>query len=133
MNLRCEDHWQSLASKFGQGNGSKRAAFTAGFVAGLGEKVHMGASKASMVSPLIDDYAWVRDIVDHVCAEYGLLKWVIYREKRVEFWMFRNVRDQHMLSLHPNDNHLRGRLCGIPIDEINQDYQIEAPLQNHKE
>jgi hypothetical protein len=132
MNARCEDHWQVLVRKYGQGSGSKRTAFTAGWISALGEKVHLGACKASMCSPMIEDFAWIRDIVDHVCAEYGLLKHVIFREKRVEFWMFRNIRDYNQLSMHPNDNYLRGRLCGIPIDEINPNYIIEASPEGAK-
>lgn len=133
MKKRCEDHWQALQQKFGEGNGSRKAAFVAGWVGGLGEKVHLGACKAAMISPLMKDYAWVREIIDNVCAEYGLLKHVIYREYRVEFWVFRNTRDQYLLSMHPNDGRMRGRMCGIPIDEIDENYSIEAPLTNHKD
>ena len=124
---RCDAHWFSMASKYGYAVGADLKSFTAGFLSGIAEKVHMGACQASMASPKNADAEWVRPIVADIAVEYGLVTAEVERINRTEFWFFRHPTVRDALLQRPNDNFFRASICGLDVALFDRDYVLEAP------
>jgi hypothetical protein len=110
--------------------------FTAGFITGQAEKIHLGACRAAMLRPALQHRELVRQILNYTCALYGL-QWE-FLDSCGEFWLFEDdyrahvdmidqmaqrINERELTAYEWHDYHLeRGRLCGIPITQIDGRY-----------
>jgi hypothetical protein len=118
--------------------------FASGFLAGLAEKVCLGASRACMVRPFMDNRGWFFDVAKITSDVYGLLGRVyIYQDpERGEMYEIWLLRDRAALGLflqmereEVNSrkwHHMRGRLCGVPLNEIDEEFHKRRSLEDGK-
>ena len=125
---RLQEHWAAIVEKYDCNNTHLARHFTLGFLVGIAEKVNIGACAGAMASPERKDAAWVSEMVETVAAEYELLTYEIPRLHRIEYWFLANAGAKAALVESPDDNILRGMLCGVAMDKINPDHILEAPI-----
>lgn len=121
-------HFESRAANIDETSRTEIRAFAAGFATGLAEKVHLGACRAAMMRPDEEDFNWLWERVERVARIYGLLLRInTYPDpgRSREIWLLRSHADlddfRAMRAAVPNSpewHALRGRLCGIPENEI---------------
>lgn len=98
--------------------------FTAGFVSGQAEKVYLGACLAAMFRPSGNRLPMVQEVVADVARRYGLIVQELETADGVEVWLCRDEDAQTSICLlgmtpqGPDWHGARGRLCGVPEDEI---------------
>jgi hypothetical protein len=100
--------------------------FSWGHLVGQAEKVYLGACKAAMFRPSRSEQSRFIHRIETVCAIYGLTYFVLPTSRGKEYWICRLERLFIMKSLEicsentPESHRLRGWLCGIPADEIDE-------------
>lgn len=122
--MRLNDHYLNLSPK----SEIDRRNFSYGFIAGLAEKVFIGACRAAMVAPALQDAEWLEVEVEVIAEEYDLYIATIRRTNRIEYWLLKTLLDRDLLVASPDDNQLRGLLCGYPLKDIDVAHVIEAPI-----
>ena len=100
--------------------------FAAGFVTGQAEKVYLGACRAAMFRPSPEYHEMFFRILTDTEKRYGLRS-VCFND---EIWISRpeNVSlVESVFNLVPNSpewHELRGRLCGVPHEEIDREFHL---------
>lgn len=125
--LRCNDHFWNLAQDLHQ---DQFELFVAGWLGGLAEKVSLGACRGAMIAPIKEDQAWALAVAVRTATEYGLIVHTINRSQRLEIWLICDEKNLDFLERNPDNNVVRGLMCGIPQDKIDMTYVIEAPLHS---
>lgn len=113
----------------------KTKLFSAGFVTGEAEKVHLGACQAAMFRPSADRLDWMAGICGRVCLEYDLGLSTLDTARGRELWIYRASDSFALDRLHqlgemvrsdevntPRWHAIRGLLCGVPASELDVEF-----------
>jgi hypothetical protein len=122
----CGPLYQDALRHYAGDDPERIRLFAAGFVSGQAEKVYLGACRAAMFRPSPDRRAMLLEILEDVARRYGLH----YTVEADEIWLWRdpgtaNAIDQVFRrgDRDPAGYHrLRGMLCGVPPDEIDEQF-----------
>ena len=100
----------------------KRHLFAAGFVHGQAEKVYLGACAGAMFRPSVEYAEEMYHLVESAATQYSLIGPIILGQ---ELWLLRDTtalkafhKMQGLEANSPNWHFCRGRLCGIPQQDI---------------
>lgn len=118
--VTCGPLYLDALLKHAGGDLDKLKAFAAGFVNGQAEKVYLGACRAAMFRPSPQHVPLVSSLVLDAADRYGLM----VRSFSGEIWLYRTAGDMDQLGTLAKDSPAwhreRGRLCGVPEDEIDE-------------
>lgn len=113
------------------------AAYWIGRCSGQAEKVQIGAARAFQIRPAPAWMDWARQAMELICQHYGLSCCV--HIQRGELWgvhpLWEGLWAQAMMVPYPSPlaHRLRGRLCGIPADQIDASYHLREGTGVHAE
>jgi len=112
-------------------------AYFLGRMSGQAEKVMLRACRAFQIRPAPAWIEWATQSMTHICQHYGLLLcrhdplgelWGVHPDW---VWLWCKAMDTPYPS--PRAHRLRGRLCGIPAHEIDEQYHTRQGTGAHAE
>lgn len=107
--------------------------FSAGHMCGQAEKIYLGACNGAMFRPSTDEgYAFVFNFALFLARVYGLSVSTldVIEECKDEIWIHKAESTQTIESLRhiqinsPKWHEIRGRLCGIPSNQIDSMFHL---------
>ncbi len=126
-------------------------SFKLGFLAGLAEKVYMGACPAACIRPKCGEMKMMEQAAREISEIYGL-SWGVYHLSDEfsdykggyfgsEIWLFRNDEGRNLAFEHldgtvknsPEWHELRGKLCGMSVLEVDLKFHERAGYDKRTE